>query len=317
MSSRLTMILAGFFLIGAIVVGYWGLVLTRQKPAPTAAAVVPAPASQPVVQPVAKVADELRKPVVVVRRDIPAHAVLTAQDLTVEHLLVAPQGSFQNPDQVIGRTAWRALSAGTWLEQSSFEAGGPLARMIRPGERAVAVAIDEVVGAAGQLVPGDYVDVLLFLKQDGTNPEHSAQVAIPALRLLSVGEQLGLANDGTPAEGKQGPGEKIKAEQWRAVGRTVVLAVPEALSSRLMLAAQAGTLRLAVRSAQEKRLARYWANEQNAAQELDIANRELYRLHQLAQSPAPRTPNFNAVAATPRQGGMEVIRGSQVSRQTP
>ncbi|UVJ44578.1 Flp pilus assembly protein CpaB [Pseudomonas sp. LS1212] len=317
MSSRLTMILAGFFLIGAIVVGYWGLVLSRPKPAPAAEVAAPAPASQPVAQTIAKATDELRKPVVVVRRDIPAYAVLTAEDLTVENLLVAPLGSFQNPDQVIGRTAWRALPAGTWLEQSSFEAGGPLARMIRPGERAVAVAVDEVIGAAGQLVPGDYVDVLLFLKQDASNPEQSAQVAIPALRLLSVGEQLGLANDGTPAVDMQSAAEKVRPEQLRSAGRTVVLAVPEALSSRLMLAAQAGTLRLAVRSAQEQRLARYWANEQSSAQELDIANRELYRLHQLAQAPAPRTPNFNVVAATPRPGGMEVIRGSQVTQQTP
>lgn len=46
----------------------------------------------------------------------------------------------------------------------------------------------------------------------------------------------------------------------------MVLAVPEALLSRLMLAAQAGVLRLAVRSAEEKRLARYWAGESEAGQ---------------------------------------------------
>ena len=46
--------------------------------------------------------------------------------------------------------------------------GGPLARMIRPDERALAVSIDEVAGAGGQLTPGDYVDILLFLHN---NPE--------------------------------------------------------------------------------------------------------------------------------------------------
>lgn len=63
--------------------------------------------------------------------------------------------------------------------------------MIRPHERAVAVAVDDVIGAAGQLRPGDYVDVLLFLREENNNPQSSAQVVLPALRVLSVGEQMG------------------------------------------------------------------------------------------------------------------------------
>lgn len=313
MSSRVTLILAGFFLIGAIVVGYWGVVMSQPKPAPAIQVVPSAPVTPPVAQAAAKATDQLRTPVLVVRRDIPAFAMLTAEDVSVEHLLVAPQGSFQSPGQVIGRSTWRPLPAGTWLDQNSFEAGGPLARMIRPGERAVAVAVDEVVGAAGQLLPGDYVDVLLFLKQDLNNPEQSAQVAIPALRLLSVGEQLGLANDGTPAGGGQSVGDKSRLE--RLAGRTVVLAVPEALASRLMLAAQAGVLRLAVRSAEEQRLAKYWVNENTAPAELAGANRELYRFHQLSQSPVFKTPSLSTPTGPARQAGMIVIRGPQVNYQ--
>ena len=71
--------------------------------------------------------------------------------------------------------------------------------MIRPDERALAVAVDEVINAGGQLTPGDYVDVLLFLRMDNLNLQPSAQLAIPALRVLGVGEQLGLTNDGQPS----------------------------------------------------------------------------------------------------------------------
>lgn len=197
MSSRITLILAGLFLLGAIVAGYWGLTLGRK---PATETPPPAPATQPVTQAVNNVQDELRKPVVVLRRDVAANLPLSTDDLAVERLLVAPAGSFQTPEQVAGRTPLRDLPAGTWLEESSFEAGGPLARMIQPGERALTLAVDEVSGAAGQIRPGDYVDVLLYLKDETDNPLASAQVVIPALRLLSVGQQMGLASDGKPAE---------------------------------------------------------------------------------------------------------------------
>lgn len=313
MSSRITMILAVLFLIGAVLAGYWGLVLSRASEAPEppqAAAPGPAGPAQPVDQATEAGTDALRKPVLVLRRDVPAYTVLTAEDLSVERLLVAPAGSFQRPEQVLGRTSWRALPAGTWLEESSFEAGGPLARMIHPGERALAVAVDEVVGAAGQLRPGDYVDVLLYLREDNLNPQASAQVAVPALRLLSVGEQLGLANDGRPPEADTDA--KAAQEQRRAMARTVVLAVPEALASRLLLAAQAGSLRLAVRSAEEKRLASYWADPQAAAPQLDNANRDLFRFSQLAMTPAAAP-----VAGQAPRHQMQIIRGPQASTHTP
>jgi pilus assembly protein CpaB len=41
-------------------------------------------------------------------------------------------------------------------------------------------------------------------------------------------------------------------------------------------------LRLAVRSADEKRLARYWAGERDSATNLDNANRDLIQFNQLA-----------------------------------
>ncbi|WP_134701572.1 Flp pilus assembly protein CpaB, partial [Pseudomonas viridiflava] len=91
-------------------------------------------------------------------------------------------------EQAVGRTPWRHLSAGTWLNEESFQAGGALARMIRRDERALTVAVDEVIGAAGQLLPGDYVDVLLYLREDASNLQQSAQIAVPALRVLGIGD---------------------------------------------------------------------------------------------------------------------------------
>lgn len=313
MSSRISMILAGVLLLGALIAGYWGLVLSRPEPV---AAVAP-----PVINnvPVAAIEDPSRQPVVVLAHDVPPFVALTAADLTVEKLKTVPAGSLTSLDQAVGRTPWRTLQAGTWLTEESFSAGGNLSRMIRADERALAVAVDEVTGAAGQLNPGDYVDVMLYLRSENGNPQPSAQTVIPALRLLGVGDQLGLTNDGTPGSPVPVTAEdKARQQQGRASARTVLLAVPEQLMTRLVLAVQAGSLRLAVRSADEQRLSQYWAGDSDSAQNLDNAKRDLYQFNQLAQT-APPISSFNPTAArgTPRRSGVEVIRGNQVTQQTP
>ncbi|WP_085582644.1 MULTISPECIES: Flp pilus assembly protein CpaB [unclassified Pseudomonas] len=316
MNSRVTLGLAALLMLGAIVVGYWGLVLSRQ-PAPVAEApAAPAAPAASVEKTVAAAEDQTRQPVVVLLHDVPPFTPLTAADLAIEKLRSAPAGSLGTLEQAVGRMPWRHLSAGTWLNEDSFTAGGTLARMIRRDERALAVAVDEVIGAAGQLIPGDYVDVLLYLRQDASNPQQSAQTVVPALRVLGVGEQYGLTNDGQPASPTLGADEKLKQDQRRIAARTVVLAVPEPLLSRLMLATQVGTLRLAVRSSEEQRLAKYWAGEHEAPQHLDAADSQLFQFTQLALGSAPKPPAAERSTGSPR-AAVEIIRGNQITQQTP
>ncbi|OWQ37795.1 RcpC/CpaB family pilus assembly protein, partial [Pseudomonas sp. DrBHI1] len=130
---------------------------------------------------------------------------------------------------------------------------------------------------------------------------------LPALRVLSVDQQTGLANDGRPAQTAEE--QKARRDQQSLnsnTTRTVGLAVPEALASRLMLAAQAGTLRLAVRSAEEPLLAAYWSG-QDASPQLQSANRDLYRFSQLSQVPLAS----QAAAAAAGAPAMQIIRGAQ------
>ena len=305
MNNRRSLVLAAVLFLGAIAAGFWGLMLTRHQPVP------PAPVAQVVEQGVANVEDQTKHAVVVLTRDVAPHVALTADDLTLEKLRTAPVGSLTSIDQAVGRTPWRGLNAGTWLNEQSFEIGGPLARMIRPDERALAVAIDEVAGAAGQFGPGDYVDILLFLRQDTTNPESSTQVVLPAVRVLSIGDELGLTSDGQPVSQALTAEQAQLQTQRRVTARTVVLAIPEPLVNQLMLAAQAGTLRLAVRSAQEQRLSHYWSGEKDAASNLAAARRSLYQFNQLAMAtPANKAP-LTAPAGPPRARGIEIIRGTQ------
>ncbi|KPX14464.1 Flp pilus assembly protein CpaB [Pseudomonas amygdali pv. dendropanacis] len=188
--------------------------------------------------------------------------------------------------------------------------------MIRPHERALALQVDEVIGASGQLSPGDYVDVLLYLPEDTSNLNRSSQVVVPALRVLGVGGLLGPDRNGKPVQDINAD-ERLKQEQLRINARTVTVAVPEALLARLMLASQTGVLRLAVRSADEGNLQNYWASEagsRDAAERLDSANRQLVSFRQLSLGPA-NSPTQGAATRTPR--AVEVIRGNQITQQTP
>lgn len=317
MNSRAILGLAGLSLVGAVIAGYWGFTLSRQPAAAPVVAqtgIVTPTAATP--QAAAPQEEDTRQPVVVLLHDVAPFVQITAADVAVEKLPTAPAGSLTRLDQAIGRTPWRSLRAGTWLSDESFEAGSKLARMIRSDERALAVSVDEVINAGGQLAPGDYVDVLLFLRMDAINPQPSAQLVVPALRVLGVGEQLGLTNDGQPTNPAYSNDEKLKQEQQRASARTVLLAVPAPLLSRLMLATQAGVLRLAVRSADEKRLARYWAGESDSAANLANANRELIQFNQLAMT-APPKPVVASAPIAPKKSGVEVIRGNELTQQTP
>ncbi|WP_047299558.1 Flp pilus assembly protein CpaB [Pseudomonas fluorescens] len=316
MNSRVTLGLAGLLLLGAIIAGYWGLTLSRQPVVEPAAAPAAVAVVSPNAAPAIPVEDPTRQPVVVLLRDIAPFVKITAADVAVEKLRTAPAGSLGAVDQVIGRTPWRPLSAGSWLSEESFEAGSQLARMIRPGERALAVAVDEVINAGGQLAPGDYVDVLLFLRKDENNLQPSAQLVVPAVRVLVVGSQMGLTNEGQPASPARTDEERLRQDQQRMAARSVVLAVPEPLLSRLMLASGAGVLRLAVRSADEQQLAKYWAGENDVATRLDTPRRDLLEFSELSLTPPPR-PVTVAGQPVARKPAVEVIRGAEAAQPTP
>lgn len=82
MNSRISMVLAGLLLIGALIAGYWGLVLSR-APEPVA---VPAAPVVSVEKTIAAAEDQTRQPVVVLVHDVPAYRALTAARAWRRHL---------------------------------------------------------------------------------------------------------------------------------------------------------------------------------------------------------------------------------------
>lgn len=308
MKSNTLVLMASLLVVVALVVAYWGWLLSLESPQIPAQTVVSSMAAedeaalqQGVVQ---SLEEETRANVVVLARDVAAFTVLSEDDFVVERLRLAPPESFSDPAELVGATLWRDLAAGTVLNRGSFLAGGPLARMIRPGERALAIAIDDVIGGGGHLRPGDYVDVLLYLSEDARNADRTMQVVVPALRVLSVGEELGMTLSGEAALPRNPEEEPNRQTQRQAAARNAVLAVPEGLVTRLGLATQVGVLRLAIRSADEGLLARYHEADSVLVEEL---NQQLFQFERLAvglgssplqESAAPGIPVHRGAAVT-------------------
>lgn len=73
MSSRLTMILAGLFLLAALLAGYWGLRLSRPLESLPAPAMPPAEAAVPAAPVPVAPPEPPRSPIVILRRAIAAN----------------------------------------------------------------------------------------------------------------------------------------------------------------------------------------------------------------------------------------------------
>lgn len=235
MNSRIMILLAVLLLLGASVAGYLGYSTTQDaKRASEEARVKIAAAEQAAAIGVAG-----KSPVLVARQAIPAFKTLTADDLAIDYLRLAPPNSYRKIEDVLGKPVQVALQPGELLQRSHLFSGSEMARLLRPGERALAIPIDEVVGGGGFVQPGDLVDVLLFLRGEA-GARDSAQIVMQALRVIGFGAEI-IGTDGAVAN----PANRSD----RAHARTAVLAVPEAEVTRMMLASSLGTLRLAIRPA--------------------------------------------------------------------
>jgi pilus assembly protein CpaB len=247
MNSSVLRILAALLAIGAIAIGYMGYQAGRQ---PQTA--IPAPAK----------AEPPKDTVILAAREITAGHVITAEDLTLGHVPTRPVRAYGNNQDLIGKKPKVTVSTGEMLLTSHFPSHSQLAQSVNPGERAVAVKIDEVIGTGGFLEPGDRVDVLLFLHADtreiGENS--SAQVVLSDIRVLAFGNILeppvekisgkavtsgGLA-DKTLKTTSAAENEDKEVEPTGKSSKTAVLAVPAAETTKLMLADSSGKIRLAL-----------------------------------------------------------------------
>jgi pilus assembly protein CpaB len=234
--ANITRILAISLIVLAVLLGIFAWSLSRRPP-------VPVPQ---VVQ------GQASFPVVVAARDLPAGKSIDADALTLRMVPSRGAGEFADATGLVGRVPLVAITANMPLSEANLTTG--LADAIAPGERAVAVRVDEGNAVGNRVRPGNFVDVFFMLKRDmsagpGTDAEvdaTQARLLLSRVRVLSFGDATlpGTSEGADPAANA--------ANAPRSAGaRTAVLAVRTADVDALTLAEGAGRLVLALRNPAE------------------------------------------------------------------
>ncbi|KAB0657161.1 Flp pilus assembly protein CpaB [Burkholderia diffusa] len=232
MANNLTKIIAGLLIAIAVLLGIYAWTLGRAQVHPPVVA-TPTVAAQSV-------------PVVVAARLLPAGQPIHADALKLAQVPMMPTGGFSDPTALVGRVPANDILAAAPVLEGGLTSG--LADQVALGERAVAVKIDESNAVGNRLRPGNFVDVFVNLRRDGSGgaqagseiPGTQARLLLSKIRVLSFG-------DATPdRDGGGGPSGAV---------RTAVLAVPTAQVDALTLAEASGRLTLALRNPRDTEIA--------------------------------------------------------------
>jgi len=144
--------------------------------------------------------------IVVATRDLPIGATVRDADVTTGQWVGSlPKGAFVSPKEVVGRGVVSNVYEGEPLLDSRLApagSGGGLAATIKPGMRACAVRVDEVVGVAGFVTPGQRVDVLVSGTGPGVSQSEGPKVKtlLQNIEVLSAGTNFQKDNEGKPVQ---------------------------------------------------------------------------------------------------------------------
>lgn len=176
---------------------------------------------------------------VVATQRIAPYQPIPQEAVALMPISVQPPQYYTDVGEVVGRTPLRSVPVGAPVTEEVFGTANILAQAIPPGTQAMSLEISDVIAVGGFVRPGDMVDVLVYIRASGREVEQSqARVLLENARVLGYEERLINVDD----EGAQDGDEGRQRRQ-----RTAVLAVPQEDTTRVMLGASLGELRLALR----------------------------------------------------------------------
>jgi pilus assembly protein CpaB len=176
-------------------------------------------------------------PVVVAAADMDIGAELRREDVRVVEWPAnsLPANAITDPQQVIGRGLVLPVIQNEPIlpmKLASKDAGAGLPPVIPPGQRAVSVRVNEVIGVAGYVVPGTRVDVVATVSPTQNQQDMTSKVILSDVAVLAAGTKI------------ERDTEKDKPV---AVNVVTLLVTPEE-SERLTLASTEGKIQLALRN---------------------------------------------------------------------
>lgn len=243
--------------------------------------------------------------VLVTARPLDAGSRIAASDLATRRWpAVSIDRSWLAPGaaaQLIGQVITARLAAGSPLSRAMLQAGGSsLAAGIRPGRRAMSIAVSPAGGLSGFLAPGDRVDVLLT---QTLGKRRTVQTLLADLPVLGVDNH---GSGDPPAT----PEDDVIAKALDSAGPPglVTLEVSPREAEALAVAGELGTLSLVLRGpAAEVRptRSRRWDSDVTGLPAALLADSEAAPVAAAAAAPQPIAGG--AVAPTP--GDVEISYG--------
>lgn len=187
--------------------------------------------------------------VVVASQNISAGTRITADMIAVKEIpdSTVLAGAFDSPETVVGQVTVVPLLAGEQMVPDKVTATGtaavsqygdnpPLSLLLEPGQRAVSVELNSVIGAGGLIRPGDHADVILSVKtMTATTDGGSNQIAVTILqnlKVLAIDQNV----DARATTAADGTSVTKEGEDSNPVATTVTFAVTPVQAEVLALA---------------------------------------------------------------------------------
>lgn len=149
-----------------------------------------------------------------------------------------PVGAVTKLENLEGKMPKTPLFSGECILDAKLSNNlGGTGERIPKGYRVMSVKVSMSSGVSGLILPGDRVDVMVFLKRSGEISQTGTRTILRDVRIFAVNDQI---NRETNADGSV---SNVK---------TVSLSVKPEQVERLMLAAELGRLRLALRRADDE-----------------------------------------------------------------
>jgi Flp pilus assembly protein CpaB len=208
------------------------------------------------------------RPILVALDVIPAGTRITRELVKVVEWPKShyPQGSvFQKPEAILGKLARRDILPDEPIfaeKLAGADSLGGLSVMVPKGYRAISIQTTDVKSVAGFIKPGDRVDVLANheVSVAGERVRYTRTLFTNILVLATEGTLVderirkakGGKNKSESGGGPFGGGPKPNDKEGAKVPKTVTLALLPRDVETVMLAEEAGSLRLALRSEEEE-----------------------------------------------------------------
>lgn len=172
--------------------------------------------------------------ILVAAMDLPLGTKIEARHISKMEMIAGkePSGSFHHASEIEGKVAKAPINTGQILMASMFfkpGEGSTLAAIVDPNKRAVTVRVDDVIGVAGFLLPGNRVDVVATRKI-GMDQAFSDTI-LSNIKVLAVDQTAAAANSNEPV-----------------VVRAVTLEVTPQQAETLLRCKALGTIQLTLRN---------------------------------------------------------------------